>query len=121
MIPEADGLTLAKKRSASEAVTVRESSLLSRHSLANLAPSISSVCCEQTSPALNTSGVQGKLWLLWIKQLLMQHYISSYRRVVQLTSRAPKDAKLQKALSRSSAPSHSIFSRCCHHKMHQQN
>ena len=38
--------TLAKKRSASEAVTAEESSLLSRQSFANLAPSISSVCCS---------------------------------------------------------------------------
>ena len=40
--------TFAKNRSASEAVTAEESSLLSRHSLANLAPSISSVCCNRS-------------------------------------------------------------------------
>ena len=50
---KAEGHTLAKNRSASEAVTVRESSLLSRHSLANLAPSISSVCCKHALPALS--------------------------------------------------------------------
>lgn len=36
---------LAKKRSTSVGVKARESSLVSRHSLANLPPSISSTCC----------------------------------------------------------------------------